>query len=282
MHKALPLLPLPSGFHSSFASQQPFQAYDRQQDAQMLDIQQEEVCFGMVSGRAIPPVPQAHPSNINQLKNIAIQLTRVRREKPVRLEDVGREAGRFAGLSIDLDEDRCDILAQGDTVVGTLNTRTHLALKSLSSAEGLRFLGVVRRAEFEEKLTSIAHPVNGKPASLTYSMALLVVGLRSLGDIVARELSKKRLFLQHPKPMPQSLTYENPQYLTMVTSSLPNGALLPPISVEALDHEISVCGEKQELDNGSDDVIALINNLPRQEYLSQADIDKRITTPLLW
>ena len=163
-----------------------------------------------------------------------------------------------------------------------MNKKTHLALSSLSLAGAVRYQGVIRRAEFEQKLSAVAQPVGLNPPVLTDSMAILVFGVRSIGAALAKEFSKRRLFLQHPNPMPQYISYENPQYLTIVASSLPNGAFLPPISVTASQPEDGTArSNSANIDDDTSDVIAVIDNLPQQEYLSEANIDERVTTPLL-
>jgi hypothetical protein len=67
----------------------------------------------------------------------------------------------------------------------------------------------------------------------------------------------------------------------MVRSSFTNGAVLPPISAEASQGEIESNPRSEELGLPSDELAAVINDLPRHDYLREVDIDKRIKTNLL-
>jgi len=218
---------------------------------------------------------------MNQLRGIPIQITKIQDVTSITFKDVGRGKCIFLVLLLDFQDDRCLAQTEGGISVATLNTKTHLALKSLSSANSLRYRGMVRQDEFKQKLIAVAQPVGHTLQDLTGSMSILIFGVPSMGAVLARELSRKRLFLQHPDPLPQDCPYNNPQYLNLVASSLPNGAVLPPLSSPAFQPSEEAHLATQELDDGTDDPITILNNLPQQEYLGEADIDERVKTPLL-
>jgi len=109
-------------------------------------------------------------------------------------------------------------------------------------------------------------------------MAMLIFGPRFISETLARELSRYRLFLQHPYPMPTNTPYENPQYLSMVGSSLPNGALLPPLLAEA-PHRDTYQSARVDQDDEID-LATVIDNIYTPSDLKKVDIDKRIGATL--
>jgi hypothetical protein len=164
-----------------------------------------------------------------------------------------------------------------------MQTKIQHALQKLMSCseERVRYEALVHQAEFKEKLDTAMQPLGVDKSKLPWSMSIQIFGVRSIADTVAKELSKYRLFLQHPCPVPFNAVYENPQYFSMVGSSFSNGAVLPPISVETTQREIESNAVSEELDHGLDELKAVMNNLPRHDYLREADVDERINTDLL-
>lgn len=164
-----------------------------------------------------------------------------------------------------------------------MQTKTQHALQQVmfSSKERVRYKALVPRAELHEILDAVIKPLGVDKSKLPWSMNIQIFGVRSIADTVAKDLSKYRLFLQHPSPVPFNINYENPQYLSMVGSSFTNGAILPQISVQKAQTEIESSVVFEELDNGLDEIRAVINNLPRHDHLREVDVDKRINTELL-
>ncbi|PGH01880.1 hypothetical protein AJ80_08952 [Polytolypa hystricis UAMH7299] len=221
--------------------------------------QPENICFGM-------------------LRDIQIRIDSVRDNRSIMFGEIGRDNDVFASLELDIQEDRCSVLANGISIA-TMNTKTHFALKSLSSAKILRWTGIATQSELRQKLVAAAKSLAVRSSRLTCMMSILIFGPRSTAETTARELSRYHSFLQHPYPMPSHVVYENPQYLSMVGSSFANGALLPPISVEAFQPDTNISDEFDQ-----DEMVglaAVIDNLPKHDYLREADVDRSIRTELL-
>jgi SWI/SNF-related matrix-associated actin-dependent regulator of chromatin subfamily A3 len=220
--------------------------------------------------------------NINQLRDVQIKIIGIRSKEPKNLEEIEGDEDIFVYLKLVFGQDRCDIQLKGINVA-TMNTTTHHALMSLSSKEKIRYEALVPQPEFKQKSSAAVQSLGVDAPQMTCSMNIQLFGVRSTADTVAKELSKHRLFLQHPHPMPFTVTYENPQYFSMVGSSFTNGAVLPPISAEVAPEEIASHPpyHSEELDHDSDELVAVINDLPSHDYLREAAVDKRIKTSLL-
>ena len=197
-------------------------------------------------------------------------------------EKIGRNEDVFAYLDLIFGQDRCDVQFQGINIA-TMQTKTQHALQHLMSCskERVRYKALVPRAELKEKLDAAMQPLGADKSKLPWSMNIQIFGVRSIADTAAKELSKYHLFLQHPCPVPFNAAYENPQYFSMAGSSFTNGAVLPPISVEATQSEIESNAVSEELYHVLDELKVVMNNLPRHDYLREADVDKRINTDLL-
>ena len=192
--------------------------------------------------------------------------------------EVGSGDDVFACLDLAMDEDLCDIQAKGVSI-GTMNKKTHLALRKIGSREALEYIGLLPRIELVKKLAAVPkHHGPGLPI-LTCSMDILVLGPRSVAGTLARDLSRYRLFLQHPYPMSTPLPYENPQYFEITGCSFPNGAILPPILTGDLEQDSHPSDEVD--DDEIVDLPTVMDNLPELDYLREADVDGRIGAKLL-
>ena len=186
----------------------------------------------------------------------------------------------FVSLDLLISEERCNIMVAG-LPIATMNKKTHLALKSLASKD-VNFTGVVPRGEFQQKMAAANISPGIGPPNLSFSIAIILCGPTSIAESLARDLSKYRLFLQHPNPRPIGVEYVNPQYLVIAGSRLPNGAVLPPIPPESFDQGTDRAGRINQGDLEDEvDLREVMNNLPRPAYLVEADIDGRIKTKLL-
>jgi SWI/SNF-related matrix-associated actin-dependent regulator of chromatin subfamily A3 len=160
-----------------------------------------------------------------------------------------------------------------------MNKRTHLALASLPSVGTMKFTAIITQSEFQQKLARAAASTGAKLQNIACAIAILVFGSQSLAETLANDLSKRNLFLQHPYPMPPDVAYKNPQYLEIVGSSFSNGDILPPISVETPGQDTN---SSHDFDgNEALDLAGVIDNLPRNDYLKEADADVRISSKLL-
>jgi len=220
--------------------------------------------------------------NMTQLKEVEIKIITIQNKDSKPFENIGRGEDIFVCLDLAFGQDRCDVEFQGINIA-TMQTKTQHALQQLMSCskERVRYKALVPRAELKEKLDAAMQPLGADKSKLPWSMNIQIFGVRSIADTAAKELSKYHLFLQHPCPVPFNAAYENPQYFSMAGSSFTNGVVLPPISVEATQSEIESNAVSEELDHVLDELKAVMNNLPRHDYLSEADVDKRINTNLL-
>jgi SWI/SNF-related matrix-associated actin-dependent regulator of chromatin subfamily A3 len=218
-----------------------------------------EICYGM-------------------LVNIAIQFNGLQLKSSLTFDETGHGEDTYVRFQLVMSEDRCDIQSNGVTVA-SLNKKTHLALKSLS-AKPLKFIGLFSKHKMDTEV-AVSAKTNASAASKRMTtMSILIIGPRSTADAVAQDLSRRRLFLQHPHAMANELPYENPQYLTMVGSSFTNGSILPPLPLELLKSS-SCHTANDEDDDAAADLVTVMENLPNYGYSPDAQIDGRVKTPLL-
>jgi SWI/SNF-related matrix-associated actin-dependent regulator of chromatin subfamily A3 len=216
------------------------------------------------------------------LRDIQIRITQLQNQNSITFEEAGRDEDIFQSPKLVFEKDCCDVQSQEGVSIASMNKKAHFVLRSLSSIGRVRYKGLIPRAKLKEKLDTAARSSGPKSSDLTCSMPLLVFGGRSIADSIAKELSRYCLFLQHPYPMPIPFLYENPQYPNIISSSFSNGALLPPISVETFQPGLEADLRGEERGHDAEDFMALMDNLPRHDYLKEAVIDNRIKTTLLW
>ena len=181
-----------------------------------------------------------------------------------------------------MSKDRCELQSEDGRSIATMNKKTHLALSDLSSsAKSIDFRGLISRKELNERITTSPEPFNLKAPSIFWGINVHVFGARTDAEVVGRELSRYRLFLQHPSPLLDDTTYENPHYLHLPGNSLPNGAILPPIPSELLERETGHTKTKETPNHEVADVFSVIDDLPKQDYLKEVKADGRIQTTLL-
>ncbi|CAG8962047.1 hypothetical protein HYFRA_00005089 [Hymenoscyphus fraxineus] len=226
------------------------------------NTQKDEICFGMV-------------------KEIQVRILVHHHRDSNRFEGIREDEDTFTNLDLIFGQDRCEVQFQG-TNIATMQKKSQRALQQLISCskERIIFKAIVSSIELKKKMYMIMQSSVVDESHLPWSINIQIFGVRADADIVAKELSKYRLFLQHPVPRPSDAIYENPQYLNTFGSSFINGAVLPPIVVEASQKDSSHNLVSEELLDDADQVRAVINNLPKQDYLEEAIIDERIKTEL--
>jgi SWI/SNF-related matrix-associated actin-dependent regulator of chromatin subfamily A3 len=223
------------------------------------NTQDEEICFGM-------------------LRDVQIRMNQAQGKQSLDFHDMEKDGDSYAHVDLDMRDNQCDILAKG-IQIATMNRKTHIALTSISSASLVKYASMIPWSELQKFLATAAKPVDDGPKSLTSMISILMFGPRSIGDTIAKELSRYHLFLQHPLPMPTQAIYDNPQYFGTIGSAFLNGALLPPMTATSLCEHVD-----QSRDLDLDDVrnlATVIDNLPKHDYLKEASVDLRITAPLL-
>ncbi|KAI1777215.1 SNF2 family N-terminal domain-containing protein [Hypoxylon cercidicola] len=183
-------------------------------------------------------------------------------------------------VSLVLANGRYEVVDVFGDIVATLNKKTHMAFSKLTAVNQIRFSGNVQKDGSNLLTTGGKPPANGSSA---YSLVdLLVFGPQSIANNLAKDLSRHRLFLQHPNPLPVVVPYDNPQYLRMTGVSLTNGSLLPAIQDFEDPEDISNTTSSQEDDELQMSNLAdVLDHLPQHNYLKEVQIDHRILTPLL-
>lgn len=184
--------------------------------------------------------------------------------------------------------ERCEVIETSGNVVATLNTKTYLALRTLTSINEIYFKGYIR-PENKNGLTSSA--VQSDKSTITpmrkaqntkSSIDLLVFGPQLAAEVLAKEMARYRLFLQHPFPIPSDVPYENPQYFNISGVSLSNGSLLPAIQgLEDVRNESNASPSQEDNGQAATNLAHVLDHLPQHDYLKEASIDSRIKTPLL-
>ncbi|KAJ8132835.1 hypothetical protein O1611_g787 [Lasiodiplodia mahajangana] len=228
------------------------------------------------------PVPTGpKPDNIcfGMLKDVQIRFNYGRDTYSSALDKLSGNSDNFTILQIEMSEDRCDVVTNG-IPVATIATKIHFALTSLPSAAVLSYNGSALQAELRQKLAAAAKFPRAHDTKVPGKIGFTIFGPSSKKNEVAKELARYRLFLQHPNiPMPEGIIYENPQYLGIVASTFRNGAILPPISIDTFQEGPSSVSHSDSDEPTS--IAAVLDNLPQHDYLSDARIDKNITTTLL-
>lgn len=216
------------------------------------------------------------------MKNVQIKFYQSQVKPRIPTEEyVARADKGLVTLALDFDLERCTVQTTDGVALARVNTKTALAMRSLALHQKVSFKGVASRAELDQKLAQTTLTRNPNPAQFTWPLNIHVFGDRSVADTVARELSKLRLFLQHPNPFTPGTVYENPQYLIVPGASLPNGTVLAPLAAELLRPETERAVSAEEFDDEEQNLTRLMNTLPRHDYLQEIDIDSSIKTVLL-
>ena len=206
-----------------------------------------------------------------QITDVQVRIVQFQSRQNIYLSEIEGDSDVLAHLELDLKDDRCEILSNG-IFLGTMNKRTQYALHSFPSRAALSYSGRISKTRLKQNIAAAAAPSSSILPNLTCKIDVLIYGPRNLGDMLARHLCRCRLFLQHPHPVPASVTYENPQYLQISGVSFRNDTTLAPILVNPLNNSD---------DDGDVDLPAIIDNLPGHEYLREIDIDAGIDTKLL-
>jgi SWI/SNF-related matrix-associated actin-dependent regulator of chromatin subfamily A3 len=216
------------------------------------------------------------------LNQIRIRLIRLKQKVSLTFEEVAKGEEVFQIPKLILNEDLCDIQSQEGISVAIMHEKVRLALRSLSLEHKLHYQGLIPKVKFREKLDIAVQPIGLASSDLTISMSVLVFGLRSIADLIAKALSRHRLYLQHPSISTAPYLYENPQYPRMITPSFSNGTLIPPIHLAANHAREEVDALSDAVNDGPEDLIDIINNIPRHDYLSkETNIDSRVKAILL-
>ncbi|KAI2464721.1 SNF2 family N-terminal domain-containing protein [Annulohypoxylon bovei var. microspora] len=226
-----------------------------------------EICFGMLCDLPIQWTSTAGHQRFNNI-----------RPGIVDHEDI-------SDIKLLFSDQRGDIVDASGNIVAVLNKKIRLALsKVVTSINSIRFNGNFQRENRNYSISRIVH--QGKLSSYCSdnrsSIDFLVFGPRSVGNNLAKELSKFNMFLQHPITLPSGFLYDNPQYLSIAGSSFSNGSLLPPVTgFDEMNNSFDVPSSQEDDEQQVDTLAYVLDHLPRHSYLKEADIDPRISTVLL-
>ncbi|CEJ93517.1 hypothetical protein VHEMI09098 [[Torrubiella] hemipterigena] len=239
---------------------------ESQSTAREAHASQEQICFGM-------------------LKGIEIQLGFMSQAFPAALETVQSGDDIFACLELVFNYSRCDIQTKDGTHVATINTKFHVSIRRACFTDDVEYKALVLLSDIKQQAANTtAQRIRTRAPRQCCHTNIHIFGSRQIAAKVGRQLSRERLFLQHPSPVLHGATYNNPQYLTLIGGALPNGALLPSLSNVTLTDESTDCPTPET--NGKPapfelpDLISVMNELPEHEYLENVAIDDRIITPL--
>ena len=104
----------------------------------------------------------------------------------------------------------------------------------------------------------------------------------NIRDALSRSLSKSRLFLQHPRFVPEHKIYDNPHYLGLPGSKLQEGAVLPPLLLKSNTPEPE---KRCSVPSGPEQVIEateILSHIAVQSNLKETEMDEGlIKTDLL-
>ncbi|KAI1769275.1 SNF2 family N-terminal domain-containing protein [Hypoxylon sp. FL1150] len=185
-------------------------------------------------------------------------------------------------INLRLSDDQYKITDVTGIPVALLNKKTHLAFSKLTAAKQIRFGGNIPEDDSIINSTAVAgqQPANGSNADSLVN--LLVFGPQSVADSLAKDLSRYRLFLQHPDLLPALVPYSNPQYLPIAGALLTHGSLLPAIQdVGELNHTSDVSSSQEDDDVQTFNLADVFDHFPQHSYLKEVQVDHRISTPLL-
>ncbi|KAI0894696.1 SNF2 family N-terminal domain-containing protein [Annulohypoxylon nitens] len=216
-----------------------------------------EICFGMLCDIPIQWISVASVQGMNS----AISRAAYRND--------------ISDAKLQFSDGRSDVVDPSGKTIAMLNNKTYLALsKVLASINAIRFSLVTNSAE-QGNL-----PLRGSIDKS--SVDCLVFGPRSVSNDLAKELSKCRMFLQHPVPLPSDYPYENPQYLNIAGASFSNGSILPAIrGFHEAGTDCNVSRSQQDNEQQTDTLLSVLDSIPQHNYLKEAEIDPRISTVLL-
>ncbi|KAI1458191.1 SNF2 family N-terminal domain-containing protein [Annulohypoxylon moriforme] len=208
-----------------------------------------EICFGMLCDISIQWISAASRQKSNHYRDVS-------------------------DAKLVLSNESGDIVDTFGNTIATLNKKTYSALSSVAAS-----ISPVRFDLIQETIDQKG-PSTSSSINRSY-VGLLVLGPRSVGNDLAKELSRYHMFLQHPVTLPSNFSYENPQYLNIAGASFSNGSLLPAITGYDEIESNSDVPPLQEDEQQVDTISYVLDHLPEHTYLKEAEIDPRISTTLL-
>lgn len=195
------------------------------------------------------------------------------------IEQLQAGESTYTCLELVFVDNRCDVQTKAGFAIGTIPKRQHKVLQRCHSSENLEYKALVLLDDFERSMNRVQKTARSSNHQCTINIQ--VFGAREIADSIGKVLSQERLFLQHPSPLLHGAMYENPQYLSLVGSTLPNGALLPQLSCEIMGAESKLNDPTIELVEEVDKdeiegLMSAMNGVVEHNYLEHVRIDKRI------
>lgn len=178
-------------------------------------------------------------------------------------------------LNINLEDNFCGLSTLSGNLIAVLNAKTSCAFAKVQDIGPVRYLCFVQRSQLQAGLEELQK----SPDKVRFSVDITIVGPKTLGDEVARELRNGRLYLQQPYIIPESLEYRNPQSLDMQYHS---GDLMSTKEGSATGLDLTTLGRGvEQIKTPMDILLATIDSLPKNSGLTQVSVDTRVVTTLL-
>ncbi|KAF7518339.1 hypothetical protein G7054_g13485 [Neopestalotiopsis clavispora] len=186
------------------------------------------------------------------LCDVQIQLGIIRPENLLNLRTHWSDNENFKVLKVILNSSHCAIQTEDATSIALLNLKTFRALTSEVEISKLFCISLIRQDDLEQGLISSTSLRPSQSHKISCCMDLIICGPQIIRDTLSRSLSRSRLFLQHPRFVPEHKVYDNPHYLGLSGSKLQEGAVLPPLLLKSTTPESE---KRTSVPAGSEQVI---------------------------
>lgn len=162
---------------------------------------------------------------------------------------------------------RCfDLLLPDATSFGVLNEQVADALQNVIDVTAIQLEGVATVEIWTEVLN-----LASKARKFVFNIDINVYGSKSVRDIVGKNLSTPRTYLQHPTYDIHGFEYDNPHFLNLPGVDTPYTITIPTSAAPQASTRSSLHSSVSEL----------YRSLRRSKCLKELEVDVRIRTPLL-
>ncbi|KAK4220844.1 SNF2 family N-terminal domain-containing protein [Podospora fimiseda] len=178
-------------------------------------------------------------------------------------------------IPLNLDETCCGLSTLSGQLIAVLNSKTSSTLAELDVLGPVQYLCFIQR----ERLQNAFEELQKSPDKVRISVDITILGPVPLDESVAKVLCRGGLYLQEPYTVPEPYEYRNPQYLDVRLDSL---EMLATAAGSAETAEgVGLTKSLNETMTPMDLLLAMIDSLPQNAGLTQAEADARVTTELL-
>ncbi|KAI0159347.1 hypothetical protein BJ166DRAFT_328909 [Pestalotiopsis sp. NC0098] len=220
---------------------------------------------------------ESHMICFGMLCDVQIQLNSIQPEHLLDLRTHWSDHENFKILDVLFNRTHCIIQTPNATPIALLNLKTHRALTvDNEDSSSLFCIGLVRQEDLEQVLITSTSIRSSKSHQTTCSMDMIICGPQQIRHTLSRSLSKSRLFLQHPRFIPDHSVYDNPQYLGLPGSKLSEGAILRPLLLDPtmldMQQKSAASSESAQVVDAED----IFSHIPIQNDLKEAEIDESL------